>query len=62
MKSMSSAKRTPPVVIPILFVEDRRESQQNGNDCGFIALNITRQEVIAFIKANLQREEIRRLL
>ena len=62
MKSTNYVGHTPHTDTPILFKEEKRMEQQNGNDCGFIALNTTRQEVVDFILANLSREELRKLL
>jgi hypothetical protein len=48
--------QTPNTAASIVFKEDRRDALQDGNDCGFIALDIKRKEVMDFILENIQGE------
>ena len=46
----------------VVFLEILKEEEQNGKDCGFIALDCLRDDVIGYINEHVESDEIRQLL
>lgn len=46
----------------IALTEIRQDALQNGHDCGFIALDTTREEVLAYIRTNIYDIKVQDLL